>query len=312
MWFRGWMFIRWLCWNSSEGESDGGVEEIDVGAGAGVVDEIAGEEVGVAEVGGEVAIDLPIDHGVEFVAEVGFVGGGAEADDAAGEVVDGIVGILTPEEMLVELKGDGRGEVEDQAGVEVDDVFAAEDVDVAEVVVGGGEKLVEAMGGISRAGGGVESEGGAGGEGHLRECVAGFGGDGPGADGVAVEFAELAVELQVEIPRLGRGVEAGAEGVCRRINGVELGLLFVEGEDVEIELGMGALEEIWQGGDVVDAGKPGAFIFAVERFFVDVDGADQEYIKDIVGSGEGELCAVESAADVDPVVGADEALSAVD
>src|SRR3954469_19204568 len=105
--------------------------------------------MGITQIGREVAIDLPIHHRVKFAADIGIVGERC-ANHTAGQIVNGIVSALTPEEMLIELKRDGGAEVEDQPRMHVDDVLAAENIEVAKISVSRWKQLIKPVSRIGR------------------------------------------------------------------------------------------------------------------------------------------------------------------
>jgi hypothetical protein len=74
-----------------------------------------------------------------------------------------------------------------------------------------------------------------------------------------------------------------------------------------------AYKKSWSAdGPVLDAGEGGVVVAAVEAGFVNKNGADEEQVERVVWDGDGGFDAFESPADVGPVVGADQALRAVD
>src|SRR5215510_15707844 len=93
-----------------ESERQRRIHEVDVvvgiGSSAGFFDEIAGEEMAVADVAGPVAVELHAEQRVKFGADV--VGAASAAADEGGAlgVVEGIVAAFPPEEILLEQAGD--------------------------------------------------------------------------------------------------------------------------------------------------------------------------------------------------------------
>src|SRR5689334_22013271 len=100
----------------------------------------------VAEVGAEVAIDLPAEQQIDFAAEVGGVACAAGAEGRAVGGEEGVAVAFAPELVVFSAEADFLGPLVIVAegglcaAMEVDDVLAADDVDVAEVDVAGGEE----------------------------------------------------------------------------------------------------------------------------------------------------------------------------
>src|SRR5688572_2971250 len=83
---------------SSERERHGDVSEIDSFVRPGFLEEIAGEEVAVARVSGNVAVDLPVDQQVDFAADEPLAAARSRAEHAARGVVNRVGLALAPEQ----------------------------------------------------------------------------------------------------------------------------------------------------------------------------------------------------------------------
>lgn len=209
----------------SERELDSRVGEVDVLAGAGVVDEGPAEKVAVTDVGFGVPVDLPVEQQIDFAADERLVRRPARPLHAAGGVVDGVAGALAEEDVVI---GPERHFLRQRlvlqqgqfhAGVGVDDVLAADDVDEAEVRVPEREELIERLvirvGRVSIAAGGVKAEIGPRRAGDLIERVAALERDRPGVDPSLAVAAKLIVGLDVEVEGLGVRVEPRRRYTCR-------------------------------------------------------------------------------------------------
>ena len=71
----------------------------------------------VAEVGVPILVDLPVGSDVELVADVCRVSARVGADDAAGEIVDGVIRVLTPVGVVCRGQRDRLREMQVNAGV---------------------------------------------------------------------------------------------------------------------------------------------------------------------------------------------------
>src|SRR5437660_5746902 len=122
----------------SEREDDRGIGKVDVAAGAGVADKIAGEKVAVAQVHQRVTLDLPVEQQIQLLPDFAGVAGRIGAKHRSGGAIQRIVVALPPEEVIVAAKRDLLGkrlflqQRRFDARMQIDDVLPADDVDVAE------------------------------------------------------------------------------------------------------------------------------------------------------------------------------------
>src|ERR1043165_7348963 len=101
--------------------------EVDVFGRPGVADEVAREEVGVGRAQRGVPVDLPVDTDARLVPDERRPAAARAAEDVTAVVVEPIAGAVAPEDVPVGCELDVLGQVQVEAGVQIDEVSGTDD-----------------------------------------------------------------------------------------------------------------------------------------------------------------------------------------